>query len=145
LTAGSRDGRTRLMRPAIMGSADGVTIVLGLLVSLAGQPHVVFRAAAGAALAELVGMGAGQWLSDEQAGLRAALANGGAAFTACLLPAVPYLLLTGRPALAASLALVVLAATGISLLRPERGILAFATTYGILSAAAALCWAASLI
>lgn len=135
----------RFRAPVTFGSADGVTIVLGLLVSLAGQPHAMFRAALGAALAELVGMSAGAWLSDEKAGTALALANGTAAFTACVLPAVPYLLGSGWPVTAASFALVAAVACGISLLRPEKGALAFVTTFGILAGAAALCWAASLI
>jgi hypothetical protein len=47
--------------------------------------------------------------------------------------------------MAVSLALVAAVACGISLMRPEKGVLAFATTFGILAAAAALCWGASLI
>ena len=133
-----------LRAPVTFGAADGVTVVLGLLVSLAGQPHAVFRAAAGAGLAELVGMTAGAWLSDEDAGFPAALANGAASLAACVLPAVPYLLGSGWAAMGASLALVGAVACGISLLRPEKGVLAFVTTFGILAAAAALCWAASL-
>jgi VIT1/CCC1 family predicted Fe2+/Mn2+ transporter len=141
----SRTPRSRLLRPAIMGSADGVTIVLGLLVSLAGQPHALFRAAVGASLAELVGMTAGEWLSDGEGGFGVALANGAAAFAACLLPGVPYLLITGPVALAASLALVAGAAAVIAVLRPEKGPLAWLQTFGILAAAAGLCYAASLL
>lgn len=132
-------------RPAVFGAADGVTIALGLIVSLAGQPHAMIKAALGAGLAELVGMTAGAWLSDEGAGWRPALANGGAAFTACAVPALPYAAMGGAGALTASLALVAAIAAVISWLRPERGVLAVAQTYGILLAAAALCTAASLI
>jgi hypothetical protein len=127
------------------GSADGLTIVLGLLVTLTGQPHALFRASLGAAVAELVGMTAGAWLSDEKSGFGPALANGGAAFLACLAPAVPYVVVTGWPAMATSLILVATAASVISLLRPEKGLLAFVTTFGILLAAAGLCAAASVI
>jgi hypothetical protein len=129
----------------VFGAADGVTIVLGLLVSLTGQPHALFHAALGAGLAELVGMTAGQWLSDEKAGFAPALANGGTAFLACMIPALPYLAATGWPAMAASLVLVCAAGALISILRPEKGILAVVQTYGILLVAAGLCWAASVI
>lgn len=133
-------------RPAVtFGAADGVTVAIGLLMSLEGQPHAMFRAALGAGLAELVGMTAGAWLSDEKAGIWPALANGAAAAAACVLPAVPWLALSGAVALALSLVLVAAAACGISCLRPEKGALAYVTTFGILAAAAALCWAASLI
>lgn len=134
-----------LKSAATFGAADGVTLVLGLLVSLSGQPHALFRAALGAALAELVGMTAGAWLSDEKAGLAPALANGGAAFAACVAPAVPYLLASGITAMVSSLALVAGVASVIAVLRPEKGLLAWAQTFAILIAAALLCLAASLL
>jgi hypothetical protein len=135
----------RLRQPACFGGADGVTIVLGLLVSLTGQPHALFRAALGAGLAELVGMTAGQWLSDEKAGFAVAFANGSAACAACIIPALPYLAGRGPGALAASLALVAAVAAVISVLRPEKGVLAVVQTYGILLAAAGLCAAVALV
>jgi VIT1/CCC1 family predicted Fe2+/Mn2+ transporter len=135
-----------LKRPAVFGAADGVAIALGLIVSLAGQPHALFHAALGAGLAELVGMTAGQWLSDRAAGFAAALTNGGAAFLACFAPALPCLSGSGGAAVtAASGALVAAVAAVISWLRPEKGVLAVAQTYGVLAGAAALCYAASLI
>lgn len=134
-----------LKRPVTFGLSDGVTIALGLLVSLTGQPHALFHAAVGAGLAELVGMTAGAWLSDSAGGFRAALANGSAACTACIIPAIPYLTGTGWPVMASSLVLVAAVAGVISLLRPEKGLLAIVQTYGILLAAGVLCWAASLI
>lgn len=136
---------SRLRQPFTFGGADGTTVLLGLLVSLAGQPHALVRAATGAGLAELVGMTAGAWLSDEKSGFGPALANGAAAFGACLLPALPFTVMTGWPAAGTSVIAVVLVAATVALLRPERGVLAFAQTFGILAAAAVLCWAASLI
>lgn len=134
-----------LRKPVTFGLADGLTVLLGVLVSLEGDPRALWRAAVGAGLAELVGMTAGQWLSDERAGITPALANGVAACTACILPAVPWLAGGGPLVLASSLVLVVAAGCAISVLRPERGLLAFVTTFGILLLAAGLCWAASLL
>jgi hypothetical protein len=134
-----------LVRPMVFGAADGVTIVLGLLVSLTGQPHALFRAALGAGLAELVGMTAGQWLSDGDSGFGAALANGAAACGACIFPALPYLAAAGITAMILSLILVAAAAAAISWLRPEKGLLAVVQTYGVLLAAAVLCAGASVI
>jgi len=134
-----------LRRQATFGASDGVTIVLGLLVSLTGQPHAMVRAAFAAGLAELVGMTAGQWLSDGESGFGAALMNGGAAFAACTIPALPYLAASNWAALATSLVLVAAVAGVISLLRPEKGLLALVQTYGILLVAAAVCAAASAL
>ncbi len=132
-------------RQATFGAADGVTIVLGLLVTLTGQPHALFRAALGAGLAELVGMTAGQWLSDGDSGFWAALTNGGAAFAACLIPALPMLAGGGIGPGVTAVVLVAVVAAVISWLRPEKGILAVVQTYGILLAAAGLCAAAGAL
>jgi hypothetical protein len=134
-----------LKREACFGSADGVTIALGLIVSLAGHPGAMWHAATGAGVAELVGMTAGKWLSDSDAGFWVALANGGAALAACLLPAVPALTARGPVAVAAELALVAGIAAVISWLRPERGVLAVAQTYGVLIVAAGLVLAAGAL
>jgi hypothetical protein len=133
-----------LKRPVTFGLSDGATIALGLIVSLTGQPHALVHAAVGAGLAELVGMTAGEWLSDSGNGFGVALANGGAACAACIVPAIPYLAGSGWPEMASSVALVAAVAGVISLLRPEKGVLAVAQTYGILAVAALLCTAASL-
>jgi hypothetical protein len=138
-------GRHPLIAPTVFGAADGVTIALGLIVSVTGMPHALFHAALGAGLAELVGMTAGQWLSDKESGFWVALANGGAACAACILPAVPYLAGSGPLIITASLALVALVAGVISALRPEGGIAGIVQTYGVLLAAAGLCAAASLL
>jgi hypothetical protein len=138
-------GGRPLIAPTVFGAADGVTIALGLIVSLTGMPHALFHAAVGAGCAELVGMTAGQWLSDNSAGFKAALANGGAACLACVIPALPYLAGSGPLVMAASLILVTVIAGLIALLRPEKGLLAAAQTYGVLLAAAGLCAAASLL
>ena len=132
-----------LRKQAVFGAADGVTIALGLVVSVSGHPDALVHAAIGAGLAELVGMTAGAWLSDSGEGFRPALANGAAAFLACALPAVPYLLAHGLVALLSSLLVVAVIAGVISWLRPEKGALAIVQTFGILLLAALLCWAAS--
>lgn len=132
--------------PIILGAADGAVIVLGLLLSLAvaGHGDAVWRAALGGGLAELVGMTAGVWLSDGRSGFAAALGCGVAACAACIAPALPYLVTSGTPALAASLALVAAAGVLIAWLRPEKGLLAAVQTFGVLVAAAALCGAAGM-
>jgi hypothetical protein len=81
---------------AVFGAAGGITLGLGFTVRLSGDPHALVHAAASAGLAELPGMATGSWLANRKAGLIPAGANGLAAFAACLIPALPYLLLTGR-------------------------------------------------
>lgn len=139
-----RGGLSILRQPVTFGSADGLTVLIGLLISLAGDPHALVRGAVGAGVAELVGMSAGQWLSDEGAGPVPAVANGSSSLVACLVPALPFLWLHGTTAIAASVVLVTGIATLITFMRKEHGFRAFAMTFGILALAAVLCWAASL-
>ena len=134
-----------LRKQAVFGAADGLTLALGLVVSLTGHPNALVHAAIGAGLAEFVGMSAGCYLSDAGGGYWAALANGGAALAACVIPAIPYVPAHGLAALLPSLALVAVVAGVISWLRPEKGLLAVAQTYGILAAAAILCFGASFL
>lgn len=129
----------------VFGAADGLTVALGLVVSLTGQPAALVHAAFGAGLAELVGMTAGQWLSDTAAGLRPAIANGTAAFAACAIPAIPFLAAAGLAARVSSLILIAAIGAVIAWLRPQKGAVAAAQTFGVLAAAAVLCWAAALI
>ena len=140
-----RAGLLAVRQPVTFGAADGLTVAIGLLISLAGDPRALLRAALGAGVAELVGMSAGQYLSDEAAGPAPAAANGSASLVACLLPALPFLWLDGVTAIVASVLLVAAVATMITVTRPEHGLRAFAMTFGILALAAALCWLATLL
>ena len=138
---------SKLLRTQVVfGSADGVTVVLGLVVSLAAASSgAVVKAALGAGLAELVGMTAGQWLSDSKSGFGAALANSSAALAACFVPAVPYLFLHGSVALATALCLVTVIGAAVAWLRPERGLLAVVQTFAVLAIAAVLCTAVAFL
>lgn len=134
MTATSRE-------PVILGAADGLVIVLGLVVGLviARQPaSAVWHAALSGGVAELVGMTAGVWLSDGQARFPRALACGAAALAACVLPALPYAVAAGALALAATAGLVLVAGGVIAWLRPQHGAAALAQTFGTLLAAAIL-------
>lgn len=132
-------------KQAVFGAADGVSAVIGL-VALVGEPHALFRAALGVALAELVGMTAGAWLSaDDGAGFGEALMNGSAAFATVLLPAVPFTFMRGVSAILAALGIIVAIGALISALRTEKGAPAVLKTYGVLAVAAAVCIGAALI
>jgi len=133
-----------LSRLAVFGSVDGLTLFLGLTIGLivARQGHqAIWHAALGGAAGELVGMTAGQHLSDPDSGWRVAIACGAAS----VLPAFPYLALTGTVALGAGLGIAAGVAAVITWLRPERGISAIVRTYGILIAAGLLSGLSGLI
>jgi hypothetical protein len=133
-----------IKRQAVFGGADGTVLIVGLIATLGlHHPGAVIPAALGAGLAELCGMSSGAWLSGT--GIRPALANGGAACGACILPALPYAVTSGAPAVLASAVLVVIVAGVISWLRPEKGVLAWVQTFAVLAIAAAVCLGASLL
>lgn len=134
--------------PVILGAADGLVIVLGLVVGLAvaRQPaSAVWHSALGAGVAELVGMTAGVWLADNESGFAAAAACGTAALAACVAPAVPYRLGSGAAALGATLALVTGVGAVVAWLRPQHGTVAVAQTFGVLVAAAVLTGGTALL
>lgn len=133
---------------ATFGAVDGLVMVLGITLGLIvarQSPSAVWHAALGGAAGELVGMTAGQNISDPESGWPVAILCGVAGALACLLPAVPYSGLTGRVALLSALGIAALVASVIVWLRPERGVAAVARTYGVLILAGALAGLTGLI
>ncbi len=135
-------------RLAVFGSVDGLTMFLGLTAGLVVSRQgssAVWHAALGGAAGELIGMSSGQWLSDRESGVRAALACGAAGAAACAAPAVPFLVATGGAAKIAALAVAAVVAGVIARARPEHGWAAVASTYGVLAAAGAVSGLTGLI
>jgi VIT1/CCC1 family predicted Fe2+/Mn2+ transporter len=130
--------RAVLLRPAVFGAFDGLTAVLGLLLSLRGHPSWVLPSALGLAVAEGVGMAAGQWLSsDSDAGFAASGVIGAATAAGSLAPAVPFALLPMSWAALVSAVVLVAIGAGIAAVRSrDRGWpRALAETFGVLAAA----------
>lgn len=136
-----------LRRTALMGGADGLGIVLGLIAGMiiSRQPaHAVWAAAISGGIAEFFSMANGQRISDASSGWLPAAAIGTASLAGCVLPAIPYALGTGTAALTAALALCAAAAAVISWARPEKGIPALAETFGLLAVTGIACGLAGL-
>lgn len=127
------------VRPAVFGAFDGLTAVLGVLLTLTGHPSLVIPTAAGVAIAEAIGMFFGEWLSDSDNGFGASAVIGAASLVGSMGPALPWAWLSGSSAITASAAVLVGLAAAITVLRgAERGWLRAATeTYGILAVAIA--------
>lgn len=147
MTADSKMSANRVA--TILGAVDGLTIVTGLLISLMGQ-HVaaIPHAAIGAGIAELVGMFAAVYLSQDQRTLKGAAPAamcGATTAVACIAPAMPFIFLSPAPAAVISVLMVLAIAGIISWLRPERGWSAIAETFGLLLAVSVLCWLASFL
>lgn len=130
---------------AVLGAADGLTLAVSLVIGLHRQQGAIFHSALSAGIGEFVGMGAALWLSEKRnlAGFLAALACGIATALACIVPALPYAFGLSQ-ALWLSAGLCVAVGAVVCWLREERGLVAVAETYGVLGAAAVLCWLASM-
>jgi hypothetical protein len=127
------------VRPAVFGALDGLTVVLGVLLSLAHRPELVLTAAVGVAAAEGGGMAGGEYLSasgPRPARVRSAAVIGAATMGASLLPALPYGLFPARVAVWCSVGAFVGVGAGIALLRaPGAGRRrAWGETFGVLAA-----------
>lgn len=123
-----------LLSSAIFGSFDGATSTLGLLGLALSHPGQVPVAALGLALAGGVGMAAGSWLSDKDTSRAESVAIGIATAVGSMLPALPYIFLTGAPAVLSAIAVLIILGAVISFARaPEQGtVRAVAETYGVL-------------
>ena len=130
---------TSLQRPVTFGLFDGIVCYLGVMLGLLGHPGLIIVAAIGIGAAEMVGMAAGEWLSESRNGFVPSLAIGVATGAGAVIPAIPYGL--GFPAWYArgwSVGLI-LAITAVIAWqrRGERSLpLAAAESYGVLLAAA---------
>lgn len=113
--------RGSLLKASVLGAVDGVTVVLGVLFSLAGHPDLVVPTAISVAVAEAVGMAAGEWLSDSSNGFGGAIAIGIAVLLGSIIPALPWLWLRGTPAIVASIVVLLALAAVITVLRGGRG------------------------
>lgn len=106
---------------AILGSFDGLTSVLGIILAaaLGGAPgHLVLLVALGGAVAATVSMAGGEFLAANDLHLRdklhSGITMGAATFVGTLLPVLPYVLCGGLLALCLSLALSLVLALAIA-------------------------------
>jgi VIT1/CCC1 family predicted Fe2+/Mn2+ transporter len=114
-----------LAGPAVFGLFDGLTSLIGVLLPLwdRSDPAALVHTALGLALAEAVGMAAGDWLSDSDEGPAAACVIGAATGLGTLLPTLPYALLPADAARPACLAAIATLTLLIALVRArQRGL-----------------------
>jgi VIT1/CCC1 family predicted Fe2+/Mn2+ transporter len=127
---------------AILGAADGLTIVVALVF---GRNPAVFHAALDAGIGEFVGMGAALYLSDVRKRIIPAFLCGACTLLGCVIPALPYIFNHGDIARISSGIIAVGLGAIVCKLRPEKGWLAIAETYGVLLVSGLLCFAVSLL
>lgn len=128
--------------------ADGLTLVIGLILGLAVASQSaasVWHAALGGGLAEFGGMALGQYWSDEGRDKVAAALNGAACAVATIATGAPFAITHGLPAVLAAMVIAVVLAGVVSWLREETGVQAIARTFGLLVIAGLLSAASGLI
>jgi VIT1/CCC1 family predicted Fe2+/Mn2+ transporter len=122
-------------REASFGSFDGMTstlgVVAGLLATRSSAQHIV-AGAIGIAVAATIGMGAGQYLSDDARSIRKAVVMAIATLVGSVLPALPFVFGTSLGCVLASVAITFLAAAVIGHYR------GYVVTYAILIAVSVL-------
>ena len=136
-----------MIRSAVMGGADGLGIVLGLIAGLGvshGGAHAIWAAALSGGIAEFFSMANAQRISDPEDGWQPAVVIGAASLAGCALPAVPYAVGGGQLALAASVVLCLAMGGAICWLRPEHGGRSVAETFVLLGITAVACVLAGL-
>jgi VIT1/CCC1 family predicted Fe2+/Mn2+ transporter len=132
----------------VFGAADGLTLILGLVLGLAVsmQPGAaVWHAALSGGVAEFGGMALGQYWSDPDKNKTLAVLNGGASALTVIVAGLPFLLTSGAGAVVLALGIIAGFGAAVAWLREEPGWLAVARTFGLLLAAAALSAGANLI
>ncbi len=138
--------RASLARPAVMGLADGMMSLLGVVLYLTGHQHLIFPAALSGGISSALSMAGSEWLSDSDNGLCASAVMGAATGLGAIAPAVPYAFTIGRVAVAESIVICVLIGVIVSALRPMRSLpMALAETFGVLAVIFAVVLACGLI
>ena len=127
--------RGNLARPAVFGSFDGTSSLLGVLVYLlVTHPKLIFPTALCGAISSAVSMGGGEWLSDSSNGFGASMVMGLATFAGAVLPAAPFAFGGGWPAITASVVIIIAIHVAVAFLRPNRSRwLALTETFGLLA------------
>lgn len=113
---------SKLISTAVFGSFDGMTSAMGVILALLATPHALLLGALGIGIAAIIGMGLGEWQSDSSSGWKAPLVMAVASGTGVLIPVIPFLFLTGWPAVMISAAIIIVATAFIAKVRvtPER-------------------------
>jgi VIT1/CCC1 family predicted Fe2+/Mn2+ transporter len=128
--------KASLARPVIFGLGDGMVSLLGAVWFLSGHPALVLGAAVSGGVTSAISMAGFDSLSDSERSVRESCALGLATGVGCTLPAVPYALLHGAPAVAVSVVICAALAVLIALIRPNRSrILSLAEVLGVVALA----------
>lgn len=121
----------------IFGVSDGLTSALGVVIPLMLAHHSMLAVIMGLAICSAIGMGGGEYLSDQKGDLRSAGAMAVASFVGTLIPATPFFFLPFDAAAATSAALIIVTGCAIAEVKAREMSWrrAYLQTFGILSAA----------
>lgn len=125
-----------------MGMADGMTTGIGLVLGMAvaGYGHrAIWAAGFAGGLAAFPGMSSGRFQSAPEEGIPGALLCGIATTAGSVAVVLPVALAGGALGIICAIAVTFALATTVAIIRDTPGWQAFALSYGITTAAAALC------
>ena len=88
-----------LARPAVFGIGDGCMSIVGVVLYLLGDSHVIFAAALAGSISASLSMAGNDYLSDSDDGFLPSVVMGLATFAGGVLPALPFLFTSGAGAL----------------------------------------------
>lgn len=122
----------------VFGCSDGLTSAIGVVLPLALAHRSMLSVILGLATCSALGMGGGLYLSDNDDGLRPAMAMAAASFAGSVIPAAPFFF-TSNYAVAVTLAVILTGATLVAISEVKAQDMsrwkAYAQTFGILAVA----------
>lgn len=135
------------VKNAIFGLFDGLTVVLGVIIGLySHHPGLIFKSALCVGVAEALGMGAAEWLSETKSGLRGPLTIGLSTLMGTVLPVLPFLLMSRATAATVTASVFLLSALAIATARAQekKFVRSAIESVGILAIVSACVWLISM-
>ena len=135
---------TKTREDAILGSGDGLSSVLGLIIALVivGSPTLDI-AAVSAAVGAAVSMGANEWFASSS--VSRGIVMGTATFIGAFSPAIPFFFLSGMPAYVLCGIITIALGVVISRIRAGGWAISLAKTFGVIILSSGAAVGSSLI
>lgn len=135
------------VKNAIFGLFDGLTVVLGVIIGLySHHPNLIFKTALGVGIAEALGMGAAEWLSETKSGLRGPAVIGVSTLMGTLLPSLGFLVLARGSAATFAAVVFLISAIAIATVRAQgkKFVRSAVESVGILAIVSVAVWLISM-
>jgi VIT1/CCC1 family predicted Fe2+/Mn2+ transporter len=111
-----KDGKS-LFRPAIFGLGDGCMSIVGVILYLLGDQHLIVATALSGAISAALSMAGNEYLSDSDNGLWPSVTMGLSTGAGGVLPALPFIFWHGATALVVMGVICLLIGIGVGWMR----------------------------